>query len=572
MKNHMKYCTILFSLILTNLSAQLSPMLSEKMNQGEQWPVLISFKRQANLDEWKEEWTKEMKGNYVYSKLKQTAEFSQKNTIAYLTNRHLNFRSFYIANLISAEIDREALNYLQSLSEIDKISYDAQQSFRYPTVDNSINLKPRGPEITWGIEQMNVPAVWDMGFKGQGVVVAGEDTGVKWDVNGLKDKYRGFENGQTDHNYNWHDAIHTISPLSGSPDNPCGLSIKEPCDDHSHGTHTVGTMVGNTDDQLFGVAPESKWIGCRNMERGNGALSTYIECFEFFLAPHDLDGKNHNPLKAPHVINNSWYCSLEEGCDSSTFPIMERVVENLKKAGIVVVVSAGNDGANCSTLNHIPAIYEESFTVGSVRQDLKISDFSSNGPVVNYKNTRVKPNVVAPGSDVLSVLPDGSFASWNGTSMAGPHVAGLVALMISANPLLAGQVNRIEQIIEETATRLSADFDCWPSTGSSVPNNTYGFGFVNAKAAVEKALLVVDVKNNLNNEISLYPNPAKNFVIVTMDGYPGIQVAIQNVFGEKIMQFQNSGIQHKIHTEGWLPGLYFLTTDNGKAIPFVVSY
>ncbi|MBK9109899.1 MAG: S8 family peptidase [Saprospiraceae bacterium] len=568
----MRILTFLLLLIFANLSAQMSSTLLQKMEAGEKWPVLISFKEQATFNEWKSEWPKEQKGHYVYQQLKETAEQNQQAVIHYFAKRNISYKTFFVANVIHAEIDREAISFLQAQTGIEKISYDAHLNFQFPQTDASAIMHQRAPEITWGIQQMNVPAVWDLGIKGKGIVVAGEDTGVKWDVNGLKSKYRGFENGQTDHNYNWHDAIHAISPLSGSPDNPCGLNVKEPCDDHSHGTHTVGTMVGSTDEQLFGVAPEAQWIGCRNMERGNGALSTYIECFEFFLAPHDLNGQNHNPTKAPHVINNSWYCSLEEGCDTSSYPIMERVIENLRKAGVVVVVSAGNDGASCNTLKHIPAIYEESFTVGSVRQDLKISDFSSNGPVNNYKATRVKPNVVAPGSDVLSVLPDGNFASWNGTSMAGPHVAGLVALMISANPLLSGQVERIEQIIEETATRINSDFDCWPSTGSSIPNNTFGFGFVNALAAVEKALLVVDTKQPEIAGLKMYPNPAKNYINIELANANISEISIQNIYGKEIFQLKNPSKLHRIVTEGWQPGLYFMTTDGSNAKSFIIEH
>ena len=119
-----------------------------------------------------------------------------------------------------------------------------------------------------------------MGIEGEGVTVAGEDTGYRWDLEGIKERYRGWKDSIVDHNYNWHDAIHTISPLASDSINPCGLNSKVPCDDNGHGTHTMGTMVGKTNEYLYGVAPKAKWIGCRNMERGNGALSTYIECFE----------------------------------------------------------------------------------------------------------------------------------------------------------------------------------------------------------------------------------------------------------------------------------------------------
>merc|ERR1712127_902407 len=100
-------------------------------------------------------------------------------------------------------------------------------------------------------------------------------------------------------------------------------------------------MVGEDNDNQIGVAPGAKWIACRNMERGNGTPATYIECFEWFMAPTDLNNENPDVSKAPHVIANSWSCPTSEGCDSTNWHVMEAVVQNLKASGVVVVVSAG---------------------------------------------------------------------------------------------------------------------------------------------------------------------------------------------------------------------------------------
>ncbi len=567
--NKSLWCLLLFCQTLT---AQVSPMLLAKMESSDRLPVLVVFRQQANLDKWQSSWTKEQKALFVYRSLRQNADEQQQRVMQYLQKAQVPFRSFAVANCIQAELSKDLIFQLADFQEIEKICYDSPQRFLFPTNDNSLVIQSRGPDFSWGLDKMQVPAVWDLGFKGKGVIVAGEDTGVKWDLGPIKEKYKGYQNGTVNHNYHWHDAIHSISPLSGSPDNPCGLNTKEPCDDHSHGSHTVGTMVGITDDLRFGVAPEAQWIGCRNMERGNGSPSSYIECFEFFLAPHDLQGKNADALQSPHVINNSWYCSLEEGCDTATFPVMERVIENLRKSGIVVVVSAGNDGAACSTLNHIPALFDGSFSVGSVKQDLKISEFSSNGPVVNYKQVRIKPNVVAPGSDVVSVIIDGSLASWSGTSMAGPHVAGLVALIISANPRLAGQVEQIEKIIEETALPLDSGFDCWPYLGTTIPNNTFGFGFVNAKAAVDKALsLLVDTEQDDKDKVKIYPNPANEFILVEQIKPVSGDWMIEDALGRMVYQWTPQIGVHRIDINTWKSGIYFMSNRNGFYQSFVVK-
>jgi hypothetical protein len=197
---------------------------------------------------------------------------------------------------------------------------------------------------------------------------------------------------------------------------------------------------------------------------------------------------------APHVINNSWSCPSSEGCNSGNYSTMETVVNNVRAAGIVVVVSAGNSGPNCSTVNAPPAIYTGSFVVGATNSSDVIASFSSRGPVTVYGNHR-KPDVVAPGVGVASCVGVDnnpgtySYASWNGTSMAGPHVAGAVALLISAKPALAGQVDEIESLLEGTALDLfpSAPF-CGNDNSGSTPNNVYGYGRINILAAVNAAL------------------------------------------------------------------------------------
>jgi serine protease AprX len=276
----------------------------------------------------------------------------------------------------------------------------------------------------------------------------------------------------------------------------------------------MGTMVGEDGDNQIGVAPKASWIACRNMERGYGSPATYIECFEWFLAPTDLNDENPDPSKAPHVIANSWSCPEIEGCNPNNFALMQAAVENLKAAGVVVVVSAGNSGSQgCGSVNTPSAIFENSFTVGATNQQDSIAGFSSRGPVDVDNSLRLKPNVSAPGVGVRSCIRDGQYASYNGTSMAGPHVAGAVALLISANPELAGQVELIETILEETAVSKQTEEDCGNIDGENIPNNTYGFGRIDIKKAVDQALELLDVQNGKPRaelDVELFPNPVSD--------------------------------------------------------------
>jgi subtilisin family serine protease len=224
------------------------------------------------------------------------------------------------------------------------------------------------------------------------------------------------------------------------------------------------------------------------MDRGAGTPATYAECFQWFLAPTDGGGQNPDPSKAPHVINNSWGCPPEEGCVDPL--VLNAAVEAAKAAGIVVVVSAGNAGPDCSTVNDPPAIYASSFSVGATDDLDGIAGFSSRGPVTVDGSVRFKPDVSAPGVNIRSSTNTGnkSYGYGSGTSMAGPHVAGLVALVLSARPDLAGQVDRVEEIIRASCVPLTTAEGCGGDSDQDVPNHTFGRGRIDALAAVTRAL------------------------------------------------------------------------------------
>jgi subtilisin family serine protease len=371
--------------------------------------------------------------------------------------------------------------------------------------------------------------------------------------------------------------LHQDSIVSSST-NPCGLNLEEPCDDvgSSHGTHTLGTMVGN--DLLggmhIGVAPDAKWIAVRNMERGYGSVATYLEGFEWFLAPTDLQGQNPDPTRAPDVINNSWACIELEGCHPDNFVVLETAINNLRAAGIVVVASAGNSGSmGCATISTPAAIFDGSFSVGSVDENDSLSSFSSRGPVTIDNSYRNKPNVTAPGRGVLSSIKGGKYGTLSGTSMAGPHVAGLVALILSANPALAGQVEAIEDIIERSAVpkfELDSCSSVIENGEQSYPNALHGFGRIDAVQAVAEALDAITATNTLVQDIlvELYPNPVEDFlnIRVPVDSQIEKTVIIYNVLGEIKYRDSLRSSDRMIDVRSLHTGVYFLKLIEGPRI------
>lgn len=503
---------------VTNWRAKVDSRVLDLAALG-QTEFLIYMNQQADLSGARALSTKNQKGQYVYERLTATAQATQSPVLQALSQSGALYKSFWISNTIWAKGTIVAIQAVASRPEVKAVYPIGKGALSLPPQANvsstnstggasSPNLPLVDPNPEPGLTITNADDVWAMGYEGQGVVVAGADTGVRFTHNALRNQYRGWGGSAatSNHDYNWHDAIH-IPNWVPEPLNPCnpggvtgaGQPSPVPCDDDEllgggHGSHTVGSMAGDDGGtNRIGMAPQAKWMACRNMSNGVGAIPTYLECMQFFIAPTKIDGSMPDPTKAPHVINNSWGCV--EGCPPEPNMLRDSLKAS-RAAGIVYVASAGNDGDACNTIYHPLARYPEAFTVGSTTHTTDtISDFSSRGPAAaDPENPSaplyLKPNITAPGSTIRSAqrADDNAYANLSGTSMAGPHVAGLVALIISANPSLAGDVDRIEEIIEQTAAKKTTTEGCGLDTTTQVPNNTYGWGRIDALAAVQEAL------------------------------------------------------------------------------------
>ena len=526
--------------------------------------------------------TKEEKAEYVYDALRQNTR-RHDPVMAALSRRGIRAERLWIANAIHVpRADRATVELLRASAgvrevaavqtwEVDELE---RASAPAPDVGAEAKLGARDLQATWGIRDLGADRVWEMGVRGAGAVVAGGDTGYDWTHPVLQGQYRGTlaaggDTSAVTHDYHWYDGVR--EPFPGTNDaNPCGFGVEYPCDDGDHGTHTMGTMVGGVGvGRHLGVAPEAAWMACRNMDRGNGTPTSYLNCFQFFLAPTDLQGENPRPELAPDVVANSWYCPKSEGCFVETFAAFDNAVAALRAAGTVVVASAGNQGPNCNTVNDIPARVPGAFAVGAHDSLGRIAGFSSRGSY-ERDSLRIRPDVTMPGVSVLSTEENGTFGRKNGTSMAGPHAAGVVALMVSANPLLRGQVDTIEAILRRSARPTAAPPegpDCGVP-GQDVPNNTFGYGRGNALRAVEMAQAfagVVSAEEVGSLDFALAPNPAGERVTVSLPvGSGEASVVVRDVTGRVVAEWEGAGERVSLSVGGWAAGLYVVTVRTGE--------
>ncbi|MBZ0221650.1 MAG: S8 family serine peptidase [Dokdonella sp.] len=413
--------------------------------------------------------------------LRSRASTQQADLHTWLDSRGIKHRPYWITNLVWARVSQAELAALAQRHDVARVDANPHLPQRLPIAQAA--AMPQGKAVAaieYGVAKINAPAVWAMGYTGQGVVIADADTGVRWDHAALKTHYRGWNGSSAVHAYNWHDAIHD------DVGNACGNATPAPCDDYGHGTHTVGTLVGDDGgSNQVGVAPGAQWIGCRNMADGEGTPARYIECMQWTLAPTDANDANPDPDRAADIASNSWGCMPEEGC--TVGDEIKAAVDNMVAGGIFFVAAAGNDGSSCQSILDAPSTYDSAFVVGATDASDAMASFSSRGPVSGAN--RVRPDVSAPGVNVRSTLASGnsSYGSMSGTSMATPHVAGAAALLMSVNPALKGHPDQVAELLRNTAVMAGVtdpyNSGCGGLSMANRPNYQAGWGRIDVHAA-----------------------------------------------------------------------------------------
>ena len=428
--------------------------------------LFVILKSQADVSQASQMSDPTARRAYVYQTLVQNANTSQAGLRQALDRLHIGYTPYYLENSLEVDADSFLVPWLNSRPEVDRVLPSPQMRPlpQKPPVSTGSASPPSSP--LWNLTLIGADKVWnELGITGKGVVVGQSDSGVDVSHPELSDSYRG-QNG--DNNYNWFDPwYHTRSPY----------------DLGGHGTHTMGIVLGNH----TGVAPDASFFACVNLARNEGDPPLYLDCMQFMLAPFPLDGDplaDGDPARGAMVLNNSWGCPPLEGCDPDT---LQQATQALRAAGIFVEASAGNDGPACATVTDPLALYSSAFTTGAIDRLGQLVSFSSRGPVTVDGSNRVKPDIVAPGYNVLSSFPKGTYQVESGTSMAGPHTVGVVALMWSANPALIGNIDRTEQILEQSAKHYTGNLPSCPGADQT-PSTAVGYGVLDAYTAVKMAL------------------------------------------------------------------------------------
>ena len=395
--------------------------------------------------------------------LRSTAEQRQGDLIAFLEKEKslgtvLNYTSFWIFNGFSLKATPAVIEKIALREDVEIINLDLPISLPDPiqTMPPQAVTIQTGSPYTWNIKRINAPEVWEMGYDGSGVVVGVFDTGVDITHSDLTGKYRGGDNS-------WFDPF-------GEHDQPID---SEKGIYAGHGTHVTGTILGgNAGGKHIGVAPGAQFIAAK-IENAAGEFAQVSEMHKGFQWFMDPDG-NPETDDAPNIINNSWDIYQEFHFFYAPCQLdLQDDVKALRSAGIITVFAAGNHGPLFSTSSS-PASYPDTISVGATTRFDRYALFSSRGP--NNCDQSIFPDLCAPGFPILSSIPNEDYKYLFGTSQAAPHVTGVIALMLDANPDLT--VDEVESILKSTAKPL----------GIVHPNNTYGWGRVDALAAVNAAL------------------------------------------------------------------------------------
>jgi subtilisin family serine protease len=467
-------------------SSSIDPALARQMAAalpGEMLKAVLVLRSQADLSTIAAPSRAARIGATVRA-LRQRAAQTQAGLVSLLAQRRAlglvtRVQPLWIQNAIGVEATPAVLDELAARPEIRVIRPDLTVRAPVPTAATAALTSSALAEDN--LTRINAPALWDNGFRGQGIVVASMDTGVDVSHPDLAGRWRGGTNS-------WYD--------------PYGEHPTTPVDINGHGTQTMGVIVGgDAGGTAIGVAPDARWIAVKMFDDRGTATSTAIHLgYQWLLDP------DHDPATAdaPNVVNNSWTLS-GGGCNLD----FQQDLRSLRSAGILPVFAAGNFGPSSGTV-FSPANNPEAVSVGDTDDTDTIDPFSSRGPSACAGT--VAPKLTAPGVGIRTSDLFGGYVEETGTSLAAPHVTGALALLLSAAPGLSA--DRQEGALESGAADL----------GVPGADNDFGYGRLDALAAYTWLSVTPDFSVSVSpSTASTSPGGAVSFTVsvAPVNGFGG---------------------------------------------------
>jgi len=466
--------------------ALLSPELErtlERKGSDELVPVDIVMKEQYDTGALKDEvlrLPKALKRARVAEILRAFSAEKQQSLLEYLENKAQqgevrDIKSLWIHNGVYCRATKYVVMELQARQDVEYVDYDLKP-IEMPKPEHAIAPPDITREIAWGVLKVRAEQVWALGYTGQGIVVGIIDTGV---------------------NYNHVDLASHMWTDPNYPNHGWNFQYNnnDPMDTDGHGTHCAGSVASDgTAGSQCGVAPEAQIMACRVRTMADSIAEEQVfSAMQFVMSPP------LSPANGGDLISMSLGWQYQWGPRRATW---RQTCDNVGVAGIVMCIAAGNERTVNTPPNavrcpgDVPAPWPNPqngatgtpssvVTVGATDISDAIGGFSSPGPVTwqsiapyndyAYPPGLTCPDVSAPGVNIKSCAYNnntGYFDGWNGTSMATPHTAGVVALMLQKNPSLT--MVQIDSILETTAIDL----------GAVGKDNDFGAGRIDALNAV----------------------------------------------------------------------------------------
>lgn len=413
--------------------------------------------------------TLQERARIVITTLQNKANSTQGPIISYIKSQQnlgkvREYIPFWITNMVYVDATPDVLMQIAKRSDVALMDYDEKSFMDMPSTPFT-EVSRNAATVENGLKAIKADSLWKMGYTGAGRTVMNIDGGVDGSHIALSSRWWG-NNGRP-----WWQAWY----------DPISPSTNFPFDCASHGTHTMGIMTGRGANDTVGVAPDARWMAAGITDCPGASYPTMnISAFQWAMNPDSNSGTSND---MPDAISCSWQDPSQAGSTQcSPTGIYALTLTAVEAAGIGVVFSAGNSGPGASTITPPKNLSLDSVStmaVGNVdgnNASLPISNSSSRGPSIcgGTGTLLIKPEVVAPGTNVRSTVPGNAYANNSGTSMASPHVGGSIALLRQVAPNLTGK--QIKAILFTTARDL----------GTAGEDNTYGRGVIDLMAAFRR--------------------------------------------------------------------------------------